>query len=133
MTQQDYKIREGLIALMCVGDPIYHLGTNSYNDLIHHSPNQTYTMKEFHNPHRNGHINTVRKYIIAEILEDKILCRTIRTINHASFWQEINMIDEYNGELYIWNAEGWYGENEYEKRLERLALILDSPNLNYLD
>jgi hypothetical protein len=90
-------------------------------------------MKEFHNPHRDGLVNTVRKYFVEEIIEGKILCRSIRSTIRDNFWQEISMIDEHNGELYIWNAEGWYGENEYEKRLEKLALILDSHNLNYLD
>jgi hypothetical protein len=106
MTQADYKIREGLIALMCVGDTIFHL----------HGEDET----------SNYHLKVVRTCTILEIHETTI--KVIDTTDNP-YVVDINLIDEYNGYLYIWTATGWYGSNNYERRLEKMDRILKSADL----
>lgn len=110
MTQADCKIREGLLALMCVGDNIYHLNTNSNGDIT--------TM--------NGpYLNVIRTCTITEIVSKTKIRIQSKT---GFFYQDTKWIDEYEGELYIWNARGWYFENNYEKRLEKMANVIKAKD-----
>jgi hypothetical protein len=106
MTQEDYKIREGMIALMCVGDKILHL----------HGDDET----------SNYPLKVVRTCTILEIHEKNI---KVVDATDAPYIADINLIDEYKGQLYIWNATGWYGKNQYEKRLEKMNRILKSHDM----
>jgi hypothetical protein len=116
MTQQDYEIREALIALLCVGDKIHHLATNqsNYN-----------AVTQLHN-----HYHLLTTYIITEILPNQ----KIRVGGkYSGFIQTLDMVDEYKGKLYIWNVQGWYSPNKYELRLSRLAEYLESPYTKYIE
>jgi hypothetical protein len=116
MTQQDYKIREALIALLCVGDTIYHLATNQsdYNA----------------NTQQHNHYHLITNYIISEIISNK----KIRVGSRWSgFIQDLSMVDEYNGKLYIWNIQGWYAPNKYELRVQRMKEYIESPYTKIID
>jgi hypothetical protein len=106
MKQADYKIREGLIALMCVGDTIFHL----------HGQDET----------SNYPMKVIRTCKILEVHDDKIKVLD-RTDN--PYYRSKSVIDEYDGKLYIWDAIGWYGPNTYEKRLEKLARVINAKDM----
>jgi hypothetical protein len=121
MTQEDYKIREGLIALMCVGDPIRNLDTEMI-DARRHGRLPKGTAYDL--------TNIVSVYTITEIYKEQNAIKICNPFNE--FYQSMSMIDEYNGHLYIWNADLKYGENEYEKRMEKLISLLESKHTKYI-
>jgi uncharacterized protein YjcR len=106
MTQADYKVREALIALMCVGDKIFHLHGQDEES--------NYPMK------------VIRTCKILEIHDNmiKVIDRT-----NSPYFVKKEFIDEHDGKLYIWNAMGWYGANTYEKRIAKMDRLIDSPSI----
>jgi hypothetical protein len=114
MTQADYKIREALIALMCVGDYIFYLATNQADINI-----RTNLQTEYH---------VITTHRILEISDNQIRVGT----RYAGFLQNKNMIDEYQGRLYIWNMQNWFDPNHHELRIAKMAEYIESPNTKYI-
>jgi hypothetical protein len=114
MKRDDYKIREGLIALMCVGDTIRHLNIQQY---LYNNSIRDYE-----------ECNIVSTYKIFYIDRNRIGIGTHR----LEFFVKKRMIDEYKGQLYIWNAQGWYSSDTYELKIARLINHLEFENTKYI-
>jgi hypothetical protein len=119
MTQEDYKIREGLIALLCVGDPFNVLYTNVSHFNINSKLHVT--------------VNIVETFTINAIGEKEIELISHVAPDNGCFNQSLYFADEYNGQLFGWSTMGWYQDNEYEKRIERLVKAIESSTTVWLD
>jgi hypothetical protein len=76
--------------------------------------------------------NTVRKYIIEEIDKEKEIIKVVSRF--TSFYQHLDAVDEYEGELYIWNAAGLdYNDWEHEKRVAKMVALLESKHTKYIE
>lgn len=111
MKQEDDKIRECLIALLCVGDTIRHLSTNR----------PAYTIDTLGTQAKP--LNIIAEYKIAAIRDNNNI--RIRT-SSVEFDQDINDIHQHEGILYVCNTLNWYGDDEYERFLAELALFIQS-------
>jgi hypothetical protein len=105
-------IKEGLLALMCVGDTIHHvrscLSSNSWSK----------EAKAYHE---------VFTYTIAEIEEDNIVISYCNSSTRVYF----DSIHVNNGMLYIWRPPlKYYTVNEDDK-IEMLAEILTSKDTKF--
>jgi hypothetical protein len=118
MTQADYKIREALIALLCVGDDIQILTTNVNHFDIHQKV------------HRK--VNMIETFTITKVLENKVELVVKRYSEHSYFSQDFYHLDEYKGRLIGWNIMGWYQDNEYEKRIKKLVEAIESKDTIWL-
>lgn len=106
------KIKEGLIALICVGDTILHI--RSYL-----TPNSaTGGAKTYYE---------VFEYKVTEIEEDNILVSLHNSTTRIYF----NSIHVNNGQLYIWRPPlKYYTLNENDK-IKMLNDVLKRGNTNY--
>jgi hypothetical protein len=109
MTQEENKIREGLVALLCVGDTIKHLGVGVVSSYI---------------------TDVIREDTVIQILDENML--RMRAYGGAIYLQSLDSIDEYNGELYIFNDNGKYYHDDYDERMKRLIRIINSDQTEFM-
>jgi hypothetical protein len=110
MTQEENKIREGLIALICVGDRIKHVGMGVISSYI---------------------TDVIREDTVIQILDDNML--RMRTRGGVIYLQSLYFIDEYNGELYIFNDTGVHHNIDYDERIDMLTSIINSDQTEFIN
>jgi hypothetical protein len=114
MYQEDYLNRTILLAMLSVGDVIYHVSENCRN----------YNIKA----DKHDYLNIINTFIVTKAPFQTKHGLTIEIKNTFGLYnQQLSRIDEYEGKLYAWNKNGWYYDYEYEKRIERLIEIILSP------
>jgi hypothetical protein len=111
MNIEEYNaIREGLIALMCVGDRIFYIyhGLGSFNQETQQFDT---TIK-------------VKKCTITEIIDDGCAIKMVTESSYTSI-QHTNMMDIYKGQLYIWNESK---PTDRLARASKIASIMEHPD-----
>jgi hypothetical protein len=105
ITKEYEEIREALLSLLCVGDTINYI--HSHRD----------GMDTQFKPY-----NTILKYRIVEVFE-----KAIRIENFGYISTVLRpTIEQYKGELYIWNNANSHAYTDREKRIEELIKVIES-------
>jgi hypothetical protein len=106
-------IRDGLIALLCVGDKIFHL----YHGLGYYD----HKKEKFTTPYK------IKQCTIIEVNDSTI--RILTPLGYDST-HSINMIDVYKGQLYIWDAARPY---DYTLRVEKMIELIEADTTVFED
>jgi uncharacterized protein (UPF0261 family) len=105
MTQEYEAIREGLLALLCIGDQInyIHSGIGGFNRTT--GENEPY--------------HTILRYYVIDVIGPGI----IKIGNYGSISTVLpTAIEMYNGELYVWHNSSF---TSYPTRKERIAKMTE--------
>lgn len=108
------ELKEALIALLCVGDPIYHI----------FRPIGTIWDHKTHGPKSAPYM--VLERAIMEINEGTVKVCSIYTEDQPTVWSFKSM-EMYEGKLYLWPAVC----ATHEEKLVRLAEIVKSHEARY--
>jgi hypothetical protein len=99
MTEEYEQIREGLIAMMCVGDGIFTIHSGS-----------------------NGWQHIIARHHVGEIYENSF---RVKEYNNGIYtWREI---EYYDGHLYVWNMKPSYYNYRTDKRIKKMIEVIRSP------
>jgi hypothetical protein len=113
LNKKDYRhIRDGLVALLCVGDKIYRIrATSGYN----------------HREKTHYRYYVIATSIITEIVNSDVFKISAYSGGEPTTVEYTHKIDMYNGELYIWESltEG------YEERMKELKYRIESEDTRH--
>jgi hypothetical protein len=110
---EDKLIREGLLALMCVGDLINVV----YSTLGWDNGNQA--AKNY---------NVVRKCPIKTVKEESI---EVWLSKQNTRWYRTNYIGAYKGSLYAWDLSHRYDGLTYDERMDQIIEIIKSEDTKF--
>jgi hypothetical protein len=117
MTQDYYDMREGLLALLCVGDAIYRIFSSPYSNHYVARGQYNYSLLQ------SDTYCTIREYTVAKILKNGKI--KIRTSGGNESTESTNFIYPYEGRLFIWTEDS-LSAFTHEERAAKVAEILDA-------
>lgn len=118
MTQEYELIREGLLALLCVGDKIFRI----------HPITGAFDLKT--KEHTRYH--TIAESTVIKFDEND---NTLQIISNTGFkeWVDKSRIEAYEGRLYAWNFVDRYYETKHEGKVDEMIKIIKSDQTVFED
>lgn len=117
MTQEYEDLREGLLALLCVGDEInyLHSGMAGYNQATH-------SKEPYH---------TLLRYRVTDVISNDMI--KIESFGYTSTVFP-SSIEVYDGELYIWSNAAYASFSTREEKVAKMSKIIEAKmdNIDFI-